>query len=975
MWWLNRHVFTRAEVTRLGSVAATRKALAESPLYRLFPAGMQEREGVVVEVDRRVVVGVLGEMAVWLDGRPQPVGHARQRSVLAVLAVEVDRVVPVDSLIDRVWGERTPGTVRSVLRVYLTHLRRALAPTGITITRKGGGYALAAEADIVDLHRFHRLLALAREQADSRRALAVVEDALALWRGEPLAELDTAWAQSVRERFRRDRSAAEADRIDWVLACGRHRQVLPELATRAEAEPLDERVAGQLMLALYRAGRQADALAHYQRTRQRLVEELGTDPGKALHELHQRILTADPTLTPAQTATITAPAGSSVVPRQLPAPPRWFTGRADHLAALDAALDRRGTVVISAIGGVGGIGKTWLALAWAHRHLDRFPDGQLFVDLRGFSPDATPTDPAVVLRGFLDALGVLPDSIPFDLGARASLYRSLVAERRMLILLDNAATTQQVTPLLPGGSTCTVLVTSRHRLPGLTVRHGARPLSLGILTEAESRALFVAALGPDRVAADESAATELIALCGGLPLALALIAARAQTGLPLHEAVTELRESGLAALDADDPTASLPAALSWSLRQLTDQQRTTFALLGIAPGPDIGLPAATSLTGLPERDTRAVLRVLADAFLIELRRNGRYAMHDLVRAYATALAHDLPDPVREAALKRLTDFYTHTAFAADRLLEPHRDAVRLESPALGSGRLPLSGTAAAMNWFDTEYHNLLAVQRLAVTQARHQDVWNAAWILSTFQFRRSHRHDHLAGWQAALHATTHLSDPVAGIVAHRMVSVAYSHAGHHDEAMTHLGRALALAEHHQDPAQQAHIHYVLARVWERQGRHRLAVEHATQALDLYRELGAPVREADALSQLAWYTARFGDHDAARAHCRAALDLHRLHGYPNGEATTLDTLGWIDHHTGNHQQAIERYRQALDLFRALDNTIEYVNTLENLGHPHVALGQYDHAHAVWREAQDLYRKQGREADVERVQQRLDGLHTT
>ncbi|GAB2845481.1 hypothetical protein GCM10027200_52070 [Lentzea nigeriaca] len=285
-------------VVVMSTITAARKKPAKSPLYRLLPAGMQEWGGVAVAEDCRIVVGVLGELEVWLEDRPQPVGHARQRSVLAVLAVETNRVVPVDGLIDRVWGERPPGTARSALRVYLSHLRRALAPAGITITRKGSGYALFAEADSVDVHRFHRLLNLSRAAPEPRQALCMVEEALALWRGEPLAELDTAWARAVRERLRRERAAAEADRVDWALACGRHPQVLPELTARCEADPLDERAAGQLMLALYRIGRQADALTHFQHIRRRLVEELGTDPGKALQELHQRILTADPALAP-----------------------------------------------------------------------------------------------------------------------------------------------------------------------------------------------------------------------------------------------------------------------------------------------------------------------------------------------------------------------------------------------------------------------------------------------------------------------------------------------------------------------------------------------------------------------------------------------------------------------------------------------------------------------------------------------------
>ncbi|NUT51076.1 MAG: tetratricopeptide repeat protein [Saccharothrix sp.] len=900
-------------------------------------------------------------------------GPARQRSVLAVLAVEAGRLVSVDALIDRVWGERPPSRARSTLRTYLTHLRRALAPTGMTVIHRYGGYTLAVDANAVDLHRFHELLDLARAAHEPQQALLLVEEALGLWRGEPLAELDTVWARVVRERLRRERAAAEADRIDWALACDRHRQVLPELAARAEAEPLDERVAAQLMLALYRSGRQADALVHYQHTRQRLVEELGADPGTALQELHQRILTADSALALTETTTTTV-AGTPplVVPRQLPAPPRWFTGRADHLAALDAALDKQGTMVISAIGGAGGIGKTWLALTWAHRNLDRFPDGQLFVDLHGFSPQGTPTDPALALRGFLDALGIAADRIPVDPEARAALYRSLVAERRMLIVLDNAATVEQVVPLLPGGTTCTVLVTSRHRLPGLTARHGAHPLLLGVLTDAESRAMLVAALSPDRVAADDHAIGELIALCGRFPLALGLVVALGQSGVPLAEAVAELRRFGLDALDADDPTASLPAVLSWSLHHLTDRQRTVFALLGIAPGPDIGLPAATSLTGLSERETRAVLRALADASLIDPRAGGRYAMHDLVRAYATTLAYDLPDPTREAALARVIDFYLHTAYSVHHLLEPFADPIPPKQPTPGVRPQRLPDLPAAMAWLETEYAHLLAAQHTAVAHRHHHVVWHLAQNLTPFYYRRGHLYDFLAVWLAALDASASMPSSASRIRAYRFVAVAHLRLRQHETALEGLYRALALAEHYHDTTEQALIHTDLGRTWGVFEKHREALDHSRRALDLLRTLDRPADEADALNAVGWHAARLGDYDTARDHCQAALALCRRHHHSEGEVATLDSLAYIAHQTGHYHEAVDRYRQALRLIRALDHPYQVASILEHSGHSHAALGQHDHARAVWREALKLHREQGRVDGVARVQRELDDL---
>ncbi|MFD1045625.1 NB-ARC domain-containing protein, partial [Kibdelosporangium lantanae] len=479
------------------------------------------------------------------------------------------------------------------------------------------------------------------------------------------------------------------------------------------------------------------------------------------------------------------PAPAPVVPRQLPPAPAPFVGRTDELADLDRAIramtastngspdtgtdpvqGNGATLLISALGGAGGIGKTWLALTWAHRNAHRFPDGQLFVDLRGFSPDGTPLTPLTAVHGFLVALGVTSARIPADLDARTALYRSTIADKRMLIVLDNAATTDQVEPLLPGTATCTVLITCRKKLATLITRYGARHLQLNILTHDEAHALLTKRLGPARVSAEPNAADELIRLCGRYTLALAIMAQNAHTRphIPLAEFTAELRDLGLDALDNDDPAASLANVLSWSLRGLTIEQRTVFALLGIAPGPDIGLPAAISLTDLPARHIIQALNALEEASLVARQPNHRYAMHDVIRHYAATLAHQhLGEGLRETALRRVLDFYTHTAHAADRLLDPHNPFIRLDPPAPEPYPHLLPDAPAAMAWFDTERANLLAAQHTAVTHGWHHTVWKLAWTLDTFHNRRGHRHDQLAMRQAALDAVAHLPDRTARI--------------------------------------------------------------------------------------------------------------------------------------------------------------------------------------------------------------------
>jgi DNA-binding SARP family transcriptional activator/tetratricopeptide (TPR) repeat protein len=943
-----------------------------------------------------VEIALLGEVTAQVDARAVDLGPARQRCVLAALAVDAGRLVPADQLVGRVWGADTPRRGRATLHSHISRLRGAFAGA-LVIVYRSGGYMLVVDHvdEAVDLLRFHALWSRARGIDDDARKVALLTEALALWRGEPLTGLSGNWVEDERDRRQQERWSAEHDLVDARLRTGHGEGLVAQLSTRAVQHPLDERVAGQYMLALHRAGRTADALAHYRHLRERLVEELGTDPGSALQDLHRQVLAADPSLIPAPRGAVAEPL---VLPRQLPAAPAPFVGRRDELDRLDAILSTGsligpsgegsrpgstsdevpsgGTTLISAIGGAGGIGKTWLALAWAHRHLDRFPDGQLFVDLRGFSPDSAPMSPAVAVRGFLDALGVDPDRIPVDPQAQAGLLRSLVAHKRMLIVLDNAANAEQVAPLLPGGDSCTVVVTSRRTLTGLITRHGAHHLPLNTLSDAEARALLTRRRGAARVAAEPQAVAELIRLCGGLPLALGIIAGRTHTHprIPLAEFAAELRDLGLGALEDDDPTTGLSTMLSWSYRALTTQQQEVFGLLGIAPGPDIGLPAAASLAGLHPAEAARVLRGLEEASLLTRNAHGRYSMHDLIRRYATDAAHhQLPDHVREAALRRTVDFYLHTSRTADQLLDPHRPSEQFDSPAPDCHPHPLPDSRAALAWFDAEHPCLLAAQHTATTHHWHQTVWQLAWALNIFHFRRGHFHDKLAVWQAGLSAVEHLHDPAVHTRAHRNLGNAYALLGLHDEAIRHLYQSLTLAEHHHDHTNHVLAHRTLGWAWEQRGDDRRALEHATHALRISRTFDNPVWEAWALSGVGWSAARIGDYDQARDHCQAALTLYRRHPDPSREANTLDSLGYIDHHTGHHHQAVHHYHQALTLYRDLSNTYQVAICLEGLGHSYAALGQHEQAQAVWREALGLYREQGRDGVAARLQQQLDELN--
>ncbi|RSM99596.1 SARP family transcriptional regulator [Nonomuraea sp. WAC 01424] len=924
---------------------------------------------------------LLGSIEAYVDERPLDIGPARQRSLLAALLADPNRPVSADQLVERVWGDHAPHRARETLRTYLSRLRQALAVTDeVSIGRRAGGYVLTLDPGIVDLHHFHQLLAMARSTGDGTAAMDLFDQALALWRGEPFAQLDTPWSRAARTEAENERTRAELDRTDLLLRHGRHHELPAALWAQTAERPLDERLAGQLMLALYRNGRQADALDRYQDIRTRLAEELGADPSPPLQRLHQQILTADPALAP---PTITSAATPSPIPRQLPAPPQLFTGRTRELRALTAALDEPAApgdrMPISAIGGTGGIGKTWLALHWAHQQAERFPDGQLYVNLRGFAPGTQPVSPTMAVRGFLDALGVVPTAIPADPDAQAALYRSLVAGKRMLVVLDNAASSSQVIPLLPGDSTCAVLITSRNKLTSLVVTHGARLILLDVLGHTEARDLLMRHLGADRLATEPEVAHDLLRCCGGLPLALGIVAARvaAHPGRALSMFAQELvdHSTRLDALDAGEADLSVRAVFSWSYEALDTDAADLLGLLSLVPGPDISLSAAASLAALPLARAGAMLRRLDTAHLIQQHLPGRYRMHDLIRAYAAEQAHrSLAEATRVAALRRLVDFYVHTAYAGDRLQQQHREPISLDVPVDGCRPEPLADQAAALSWFEAEHACLLAAHRLADDQRWDTSVWQLAWALRTFHRRRGHGHEDLALWQVGLVAAERLGDLAVQIQAHRFLGSTWSELGRHDDAHRHLEHALALAEHTGDTTAEAHIHMALGWVEKARGASRPAADHLTRAAQLYRTLVNPVWEADALTTAGWFHAEAGRYDEALTECEDALRIYRKHDEPEGEADTLSSLGYIAHHTGRYTAALELYEQARVLFQGLGYSSNEADTLDRLGHTQVALDRPDQARRSWRQALSIYQAQQRTTDAERVQEQLAELDT-
>ena len=597
---------------------------------------------------------LLGRLVVRSDGVGLPVRHGKQRAVLAGLLLRANRAVLLDELTQILWGAQPPLSAEMTIRNYVRRLRDALGETGrARISTVPGGYLISVAAGELDVSRFESLLRSAHAAARDGswdQAAAQARAALVLWRGEPLEDVPSdALARRDVPRLAELRLQAVETGIDADLHLGRHVDVIAELQGLVQAHPLREHLHAQLMLGLYRCGRQAEALAAYRQARLTLVEEIGAEPGTELSGLHQRILAADPALALPGPAPAPEQGLLPVPPRELPGPARHFVGRDAELAALTALIGRGGdttmplgAAVISVICGTAGVGKTTLAAHWAHHAAGRFPDGQLYVNLRGFDPSGTPVTPAQAIQGFLEALGVPAGQIPGSLEARAGLYRSLLAGKRMLILLDNARDVSQVRPLLPGGAGSMVLVTSRHQLTGLIAAEAAALTTLDVLTAGEAREMLRGRLGAQRVMAEPGAVTRLIGVSACLPLALSVVAARAAqrpwSSLAALAAELEDARGRLDGLDAGDGVTSVRAALSWSYRQLGDPAARLFRLLSVHPGPDISAAATASLASLPVAEARQALAELSQAHLVAEHSGGRFALHDLLRAYTTELA-------------------------------------------------------------------------------------------------------------------------------------------------------------------------------------------------------------------------------------------------------------------------------------------------------------------------------------------------
>ena len=669
----------------------------------------------------------------------------------------------------------------------------------------------------------------------------------------------------------------------------------------------------------------------------------------------------------------------SLVPRQLPSVGRHYIGRVSETRALDQLSPTSTSVAatIVAVDGTAGVGKTAFAVHWARTRAERFPDGQLYVNLRGFDPGRPPMSPDEALRGFLDALHVRPERVPATVEAQAGMYRSLLADRRVLVVLDNARDLAQVRPLLPAGFGCMAIVTSRNRLTGLVAAEGAHPVTLDPLDRRDSEQLLTVHLGHHRVVTSREAVAEVIESCSGLPLALAVVASRlaVDPGLSLGTLSEQLAESRLEALEVGDPATDVGAVLSWSYRQLSDQAKRTFRLLGASPTPELSLDAVASLTAVPFERTRPVLRELIDANLVTEQSPDRYGIHDLLRSYAASLAQQQDSRDEQtAAMDRILAHYLHSAHRSARLLQPNREPIPLPplDPDVAIARL--ANRDQALAWMDSERAGLLGVVGFAAEQGHDQMLHLLAWCLTGYLDLYGYGRDLVVVQRAALAAAERLGDSMEVARANRDLARAYLHLREYGEARARLEHAVMLFEELGEDVEQAHAYFLLIVLSERlpEPDHREGLAHAQRALELYRRRGYRVGEAKALNAVGWSHAQNGDLENALDNCEQALALLRELGDPNGEADTWDSLGWIHHHLGDVSRAVGCYRRAVALYEELGSPADEASTLVSLGETEVALGAPEAARTAWQRARAILERLD-DPDAAGVRDRLRRLN--
>jgi len=918
---------------------------------------------------------VLGPTLVRAGGRDIVVRGTRLRTLLAVLLVHANQTVPTDRLAEAVWDAGSQAGRRGNLPSYVMRLRRALGPeAGERLVTRARGYALEVDATELDLLQYHELCRQARESAAAHEwgpTHDQLNAALSLWRGEPLADVPAAGTLSRDiDVLLASRRRARQHLIEAGLHLGRHADLLADISALAREHPFDEQLQGQWMLALYRCGRQGDALRAYQAIRRHLADELGIDPTSALQELHQRILNADASLdSPGDARTQTLPTaeptpGTPAGPRQLPADLTDFTGRAAQVASLEALLTkttvRGGPVVLCALVGAGGMGKTSLAVHVAHRVCAAFPDGQLQVDLHG--AEEPPAEAGEVLGRFLRGLGVRKVDVPAELEERAALYRSTLAGHRVLVLLDNARDAAQVRPLLPGASGCAAIVTSRSILTGLD---GAHRLSLSILEPAESMRLLTRIVGDPHADGPEAAA--VLKICAGLPLAIRIAAERvaSEPGLTMGILAGQLKSerSRLDALEAED--RAVRASFAASYHSLPPLHARAFRLLALNEGPHISLPAAAALLAQPAQQTERILTTLTRLHLLQSTGIGHFTLHDLLRTYAGERAQlEEADGQRMQATLRLLSWYLNTSAAAARMIGPTLRHVALDPPLPDCAPLEFAGFDEALAWSNAEHANMAAAAASAAAAGMHEIAWKLP-ITMWHQIHSRHQYgDSIGVTNIALASARALGDEAAVAWVLNLLSTANQRSGRLDEAEDCLRQALEIRRRLDDERGQASCLVNLGYVLIESDRAAEAVGVLESALATFRSLSVGGGEHVAHVNLGEAHKALGNLELALAHYNSAYAINRDAADLTLVGRDLVNLADILCLLGRMPQAAEYAARGYTTCAEAGNRLDQAIAADVIGQVQAAAGRSIEALEHWREARDILHDLGhpREAEI-------------
>ncbi|NDL56901.1 AfsR/SARP family transcriptional regulator [Phytoactinopolyspora mesophila] len=926
-----------------------------------------------------VEFNILGPVEIIAPDVTLSLPRRRERCLLAVLLWEVNRIVPAGRLAELLWDGHPPAAARPTLSSHVSRLRAALAGLaadgeGVELESANGGYRMIADPQSIDAHRFRALVDRAVAEDHPYDRINQLRTALELWRG-PVA--DNAASEWLRDRLFADLEEQRLTAFEWMTSDGLSMgcvKVLPDLARTVNANPGHERLVGLFMRALCQAGRKVEALDVYDRTRAYLTGELGLDPGRALRELHQSILRDDLQVARHGQRIV----GHFPVPRQLPAGMVGFAGRTVELEQLDSIVpDGAQSQVpgaLAVIAGMPGVGKTTLAVHWAQRVASRFPDGQLYMNMRGFDAGRRSASTVETLRGFLSALDVPVEQLPESLSAQIGLYRSLVAGKRLLILLDNVMSTEQVRPLLPGAPGCVVVVTSRNQLFGLVATEGAYPIMLDVPDAEDAREILERRLGAERIAVDDGAANEIVALSGRLPLALTIVAAQASTRpcLPLRALAEELQDPGrlLDACSDVGEDVDIRAVYSGSYQTLSPESARLFRLLSLHVGPDVSVPVAVSLTRATVANVRRALAELARGHLVVESSPGRFGLHILTHAYAAELLTSIEKEAEVSAAREcMLEHYLHTAYAGAMLLHPHRRPIVLTGPRSGVQPEKLSADDA-LEWFRAEREVLLELVSLAADQKSGVAPWQLVWAMAGALERHGRWRELEEAWQRALDAAQQTDDVPGQAVCHGGLAGVYITRNYVEKARSHAVRAREIFDRVGDRVGSARSLLDIGVVMEQSGHTADALEYLQQGLLAYKREGDVAGHARALTMISRVHAVRGEYHLSLEWGRSALALLEQINDRVGYVRALDNLGSSLQHVEEYPLAAHQLERALEIVRELGDKYREVDVLVHLGDVYFEMGKAQLAGEAWNSALAVSYEIGRK-DIDGIQFRAVG----